>query len=263
MQKIIFFGDVVGKAGRLALKKYIPQIKKQYDPDLIIANGENIAHGMGITKKTLNEGLSYGVDFFTSGNHIFDRKEALEILREKDAKIIRPANYPPKNPGQGFKVLKVRTSDVMIVNLMGRVFIKEDFDCPFRILDAILKEKENNVKTILVDFHAEATSETIAFTHYFDGRVSAVLGTHTHVPTQDFEITKKGTAKVCDIGMVGAKDSVLGFEKEAIIERFLTQTNLPFEVAEGDEVQVNAAYLEIDQSGKIKKFEKIYETISI
>ncbi|MBU1167408.1 TIGR00282 family metallophosphoesterase [Patescibacteria group bacterium] len=261
--KLIFFGDIVGKSGRRAVTKVLPGLKEKYQPDLVIANGENLAHGMGITEKTIAEGLEAGIDFFTSGNHIFDRNEAVKILEDKDAKIIRPANYPPQVPGQGFKVLPIRTAKLLVVNLMGRVFIKEDYDCPFRAIDKILEEKDNDVKAVLVDFHAEATSESIALGKYLDGRVSAFLGTHTHVPTQDFRIMPKGTAYVTDVGMVGDYDSILGFDKETLTKRYLTQVSRSFEVSEGPEVEVNAIYLEIDLQGQTQKIEKIYEIVEV
>lgn len=263
MLKIIFFGDVFGRPGREALEAFIPEVKKKYDPDLIIANGENMAHGSGVTKKTFEQCVDAGVDFFTSGNHIFSKKEAIELLEEKNPKIVRPANYPAGTPGNGYQIVQIRTKKIAVVNLMGRVFFREDLDDPFRKIDEILEEVGKETNNIFVDFHTEVTSEIVAMKYYLDGRVSALVGTHTHVPTQDFHVTKKGTFFVSDSGMVGPKDSILGVDPDIIIQKYLTQIPVRHEVAESDEAEVNAIYLEIENDGKISSFEKIYEFISL
>ncbi len=258
---ILFFGDIVGRPGRLAVKKILPELKEAYEPDLILANCENLAHGKGVTRDTLGALREAGIEVFTSGNHIFNQKQAIEILKEKDSDVLRPANYPPNVPGQGFKVMEIGSKKVAVVNLVGRVFFDEDFDCPFRCADAILEElKEKKVKIILVDFHAEATSEAMALAWYLDGRVSLIAGTHTHVQTADERILPQGTAYISDIGMVGVRDSVIGVGKDLVITNFLTQMPVCFEVAEGD-VLVNAILCEINvqtgRSGRIERIQKI------
>lgn len=262
--KILFFGDVVGKIGRRAVVKILPKLKKKYDPDLVLANAENLAHGLGVTKKTLNEMIEAGIDFFTSGDHIFDKKEAIEILEKKDL-LIRPANYPPNVPGTGAKLLEVGTRHVLVINLIGRVFFKNQYDCPFRKADEILEEYKNiDLSSVIVDFHAEATSEKNALAMYLDGRVSAVLGTHTHIGTDDFQILPNGTAFVTDIGMVGAKNSIIGVDKKGIIKTFLTQIPELHEIPEEGACVANAVYLEINpKTKKAVKIKKIKEEIEI
>lgn len=263
--KIIFFGDVSGKIGRRAVAKILPQLRKKYDPDLVLANAENLAHGLGVTEKTLNEMVKAGVDFFTSGDHIFDKKEAIEILEKKEPIILRPANFPPNVPGQGAKLLEVDAKHVLVINLIGRVFFRSQYDCPFRKADEILKEYENtNFDAVIVDFHAEATSEKNGLAHYLDGRVSAVIGTHTHVGTDDYQILPNGTAFVTDIGMVGAKDSIIGVDKKRILKTFLTQIPEIHEIPEEGICIVNAVYLEINpKTKKAAKIKKIKEEIKI
>jgi hypothetical protein len=263
--KVLFFGDISGRIGRHAVAKILPSLKKKFDPDLVIANVENIAHGLGVTAKTLQEISEAGVDFFTSGDHIFDKREAVEILERKDTNLLRPANYPPGVPGVGAKLFEIGTKQVLVINLMGRVFLKNQYDCPFRKADEILEEYKNlNLAAIIVDFHAEATSEKNGLAQYLDGRASAVLGTHTHVGTDDWQILDGGTAFVTDIGMVGAKDSILGVQKEGIIKTFLTQISEVHEIPEEGVCMVNAIYLEIDPKTKLaKKIKKVREEVKI
>ncbi|MFN3301463.1 MAG: TIGR00282 family metallophosphoesterase [Patescibacteria group bacterium] len=260
MIKIIFFGDVVGKIGRQGLKKILPILKKRYQPNLTIANGENLAHGTGVTKKILAEMKKIGIDFLTSGNHIFENKEIEEIFIDQQWKdfIIRPANQLIEI-GDGAKLLKVGKFSILVINLLGRVFIDPNLDCPFKKLDEILVQyKKEKINAILVDIHAEATSEKVALGWYADGRVSAILGTHTHVGTVDAKILPQGTAYITDIGMVGAKDSVIGVKKEGPIAVFLEQESQPFEPPENGQVIINAVYLEIDpQTKKTKKIKRI------
>jgi len=247
--KILFFGDVVGKIGRKAIVKILPELKKEYEPDLIIANGENIAHGVGVTEKTLQELINAGVEVFTSGNHIFDKPEADQILANQAIKIVRPANYPPMVAGKEYLTVSVGSREVLIINLLGRVFMRENFDCPFRKIDQILEAtKSLKPSAVIVDFHAEATSEKVALGWYLDGRVSAVLGTHTHVPTADAKLLPQKTAYVSDVGMVGATDSVIGVKKEPIIANFLQQTGATMDIPEEGETQVNAVMIEVDPS---------------
>ncbi|MBI4272379.1 TIGR00282 family metallophosphoesterase [Candidatus Uhrbacteria bacterium] len=245
--KILFIGDVMGKPGRKAVDALLPEIKKEYEPDFVIANAENLAHGKGITKQTLDELLSSGIDFCTSGNHIWAKPEGHDILAQKNSPVIRPANFPPNVPGVGIKVIPVGARNVLVINLMGRVFMKEHLDCPFRTLDAILEQyKKEKPAAIIVDFHAEATSEKNTFGLYADGRVSAVLGTHTHIPTADERVLPKGTAYITDVGMVGLKNSSIGIEYEGILKTFLDQMPGKFEIPDHGLVFFNAVLLDID-----------------
>lgn len=263
--KILFFGDIVGKIGRKAIKEILPELKKEYQVDLVIANAENIAHGIGVTEKILEEMKEAGIDLFTSGNHVFAKPEAEEILKAKNSVLLRPANYPDTVAGRGFRVVEVGSRSILVINLIGRVFMKENFDCPFKKIDEILAKVETeNLTGIIVDFHAEATSEKVAFGWYVDGRVTAVFGTHTHVPTADAKILPQGTAYVSDVGMVGAIDSIIGDKKEPILKSFLTQTPQALEIPEEGEVEVDAALLEIDPSNKkAKEFIRLDRKIKV
>jgi hypothetical protein len=243
--KILVIGDIIGKPGRNAVKTAVKKLKKDHEIDLIIANGENLAHGLGMTLSTYEEMTEAGVDFFTTGNHILKRPEIFSVMDKEDTNIIRPANFPPGNPGKGYQIISVNKKKILIINLNGRVFMDHNYDCPFRGIDQILDDnKKEKLDGILVDFHAEATSEKIAMKHYLSGRVSALWGTHTHVPTADAEITDKGLAYITDIGMTGPTDSVIGVKKENIIESFLKQTNFKLDVAEGRCI-FNAIMLEL------------------
>lgn len=256
MIKILFFGDIVGKIGRQALKKVLPSLKKKYKPDLVVANGENLAHGLGVTKKILLEIKEAGLDFLTSGNHIWKKKEIEEIFKDPEWKdfIIRPANWVEGVPGDGYKILKIGKFSILVINLIGRVFIDQNLDCPFKKLDQILAQyKDKKINIILVDFHGEATSEKVALGWYVDGQVSAILGTHTHIGTADAKILPQGTAYITDIGMVGAKDSVIGMRKDEVLAGFLTQLPQTFEPPEKGEAVINAVYLEINSETKKRK----------
>lgn len=259
------FGDIMGRPGRKALRAILPKLIGKYKPDLIIANGENLAHGKGITERTVKATFDIGINVLTSGNHIFNRKEGIELLHSGKFPILRPANYPPKVPGKGYLIYPVRTKKVLIINLVGRVFFAEDFDCPFRALEQILTKKENqNVDAIVVDAHTEATSETEALGYYFDGKITACLGTHTHVPTADLKILPNGTAYITDIGMVGIKNGILGMKKEPVIEKFLTQMPARFQIEENGLCEVNGVLVETDEKTiKAKKIEKIYEEVGV
>lgn len=261
--KILMFGDIVGKIGRSALRLTLPKLKEKFKPDLIIANGENAAHGLGITERTMRALFDMGINVITSGNHIFNKKEAIEILKEGKLPLLRPANYPPNVPGRGHLVWQTGKTKVLIVNLIGRVFFPEDFDCPFRALEKILEENKN-IKIIIVDAHTEATSEIRALGFYFDGKISAMLGTHTHIPTTDAQILKNGTAYISDLGMVGSKNSIIGMEKEEVLSRFLTQMPSRFVVPERGPCEVCGAVIEIDEkSSMAKKIERVYEEIEV
>lgn len=259
--RILFFGDIVGKLGRRALATILPHAREELRPDAIIVNGENLAHGMGITRKTLNEILSLNIDVVTSGNHISDKDEFTAILTERESRVIRPANYPPGVPGSGMCTIPVGSRSLTVINLMGRVFMSENLDCPFRTLDALLKSPDaEHSNAVIVDFHAEATSEKTALGWYADGRVSALLGTHTHVPTADARVLTAGTAYVSDVGMVGGRDGVIGVEKQGPLKGFLTQLSTKLEVLESGVAQVNAVLIDIDPASRrataIQRFDR-------
>jgi 2',3'-cyclic-nucleotide 2'-phosphodiesterase len=262
--KILFFGDIVGKLGRKAVAKALPGLREKYSPDFVIGNGENLAHGKGVTEKTLDEIYAAGVDFLTSGNHV-TKKEGTEYLLDREKRLIRPANYPPNVPGRGYEIVKIGNKKAIIINLVGRVFFQEDFDCPFRKLDELLEIREiKKSDLILVDFHAEATSEKVAFGWYADGRVTAIFGTHTHVPTADNWVLPKGSGYVTDVGRVAAKDSVLGVEKDLVIEKFLTQIQVRFERPEAGLVAVDAVLLTIDdKTNRAVKVERVDSEVRI
>ncbi len=272
MLKVLVFGDVVGKTGRRAIKKIMPQLKKSLRPDLVIANAENLAHGSGVTKKTLNDLKSVGVDVFTSGDHIFDKPESLEMLREEEYKLIRPANLLKKLPGSGEIVVNLGKKIIIVINLVGRVFIEDKFtkleiplENPFRCVESILK-KYRDIKNpiILVDFHTEATSEQIAMGYFLDGRATALWGTHTHVPTADARILDNGLGFISDVGMTGGQNTVLGVEKNIVIKRFVNDSMDSFDWPETERAVVNALYLEINpKTGKTVKIKLIQKEVKI
>jgi len=236
-------GDIVGRPGRRAIREILPSLLQEYRPDLVVANGENAAGGNGITPDIADELLAGGIDILTMGNHVWDKREAANLL-EGNEQIIRPANYPPGTPGRGYTLVKVNDDlQVGVINLAGRVFLPP-LDCPFR-LGRQLAEEIGAARVILVDFHAEATSEKVALAWYLDGLVSAVIGTHTHIQTADARVLPRGTAYITDAGMTGPRDSVLGVKSELIIKRFLTQLPVHFEVA-GGAIQLEAVLVDID-----------------
>ena len=262
--KILFIGDIVGKSGRQALAQILPQWKKAHKPNLVVANGENAAHGVGITKATMDEILSCGVDFITTGNHWADKQESLELFSDDKNPIIRPANWPGSVPGAGYKIIEVGVHSVAIINLLAQVYVHQTTSSPFAKLDEILKDLPDNIKIILLDFHGEVTSEKRAMGFYADGRVSAMVGTHTHVPTADNQILEKGTGYVTDTGMCGALDSVIGVDKKNIIARFVDQLPRKQEMPEIGQTQVNSVIMDIDQkTGKCKSIERLDKIVDL
>jgi 2',3'-cyclic-nucleotide 2'-phosphodiesterase len=249
--RILTVGDVVGEPGRNAVQEVLPSVIREYDIDLVIANGENIAHGLGITLTTAYDLFNSGVDVITSGNHIWAKREIVPHL-DGQIPIIRPLNFPPGAPGRGYWV----TKNVMVVNLIGRVFVG-DYDCPFRAMDNLLSTISAEIKVIIVDFHAEATSEKIALGRYLDGRISALVGTHTHVGTVDSIIFPNGTAYVTDIGMVGPEESVIGDDTGSVIHSFLTK--MPHRIAVGKGKSIfQAMLIEVDPcTGKASSIKRI------
>ena len=221
--KILFIGDVVGEPGRDALHEYLPALRKQFKPDSVIVNGENSAHGIGITPKIADQIFDLGVDCITGGNHSFDKREIIPYMAN-EPRLIRPVNYPTETPGNG--VYSYRDSNgryVTVINAMARLFLDYMLDCPFRGVERILEQVrlKKNSDAIIIDFHGEATSEKLAFGYYFDGKVSAVLGTHTHIPTADHRILPKKTAYQTDVGMTGCYDSIIGMDKTIPIQGFV------------------------------------------
>ncbi|MAE11482.1 MAG: TIGR00282 family metallophosphoesterase [Dehalococcoidales bacterium] len=248
---VLAIGDIIGKPGRQAVQELLPELRRQYDLDLVIANSENVAGGLGVTPGTAAELLDCGVDVLTSGNHIWAQKDILPHL-DSDMPILRPLNYPPGVPGRGY----LAKGGAVVVSLIGRTFM-ENYDCPFRVMDALLADLGGKPPVIIVDFHAEATSEKVAMGQYLDGRVSAVLGTHTHVGTIDTRLLPLGTAYVTDIGMVGPLDSVIGADAEKVLQRFLTLIQTRLSVGQG-KTMLDAVLVEVDEkSGRATSIERI------
>ncbi len=253
--KVLFIGDIVGKVGRRLVKNLLPSLVNKQKIDLVIANCENAAGGFGITENVANELFSYGIHVMTSGNHIWDKKEAVTYLT-KEERILRPLNYPPGVPGVGTILYTVNGIKVGVVNAAGRVFMQM-IDCPFRRSDEEIERLRAETDIIIVDFHAEATSEKIAYGYYLDGRVSAVIGTHTHVQTADEQILPGGTGYITDVGMTGPAVSVIGVEVKQIIERFLTHMPKKFDTAKGEGI-FSAVVLEIDEgSGRCVSINRV------
>jgi len=253
--RILFIGDIVSKPGRKVLREHLPQIIGERGVDLCIGNVENSAGIFGITQKVVDEIKESGIDIMTSGNHIWDKREGVRLLDERND-ILRPANYPPGAPGKGFLIKEVKGVGIAVLNLQGRTFMTP-IDCPFRKADEILGEISSEVLVRIVDFHAEATSEKIAFGYYLDGRVSAVIGTHTHVQTADERILPGGTAYITDVGMTGPVDSVIGVKKEQILRRFITGIPERMSVASGSRM-INAVIVDVNEgSGKAERIERL------
>lgn len=253
---ILFIGDIVGKPGRQAVARELHRLVDRYNVDVVIANGENASGGFGITVETARELFVCGVHLLTSGNHIWDKKEALDYLNREE-RVIRPANYPPGTPGRGSALLTTPGGvKVGVINLEGRIFMN-NLECPFRTADREIEAMTAVTNIILVDFHAEATSEKTSLGWYLDGRVSAVVGTHTHVQTADERILTAGTAYLTDVGMTGAFDSVIGVRKDEPIQKFLTQLPAKFEVAKKD-LRINGVVITVDEtSGSARGIERV------
>ena len=248
---VLAVGDVVGKPGRQACIRLLPELREKHRIDLVIVNAENAAGGLGVTPNTAEELLDAGADVLTSGNHIWTHKEILPYL-DGDMPILRPLNYPPGVPGRGYVV----SDRAVVVNLIGRTFMNA-FDCPFRAMDRLLSELEGRPPVIVVDFHAEATSEKMAMGRYLDGRVSAVLGTHTHVGTIDAQVLPGGTAYVTDIGMAGPVNSVIGDDSEAVLQRFLTMLPHRLSVGKGRKTFNAVLVVADDATGRAVSIDRI------
>lgn len=246
MMKILLIGDVMGRPGRRAVRTLLPALIEKMNVDFVVANGENLAGGAGVTAATMAEMFSSGVDVLTSGNHVWDQKEALSLI-EREPRLLRPVNYPADQPGKGHFAARARNgARVAVVCAVGRVFMGHA-ECPFRALPPLVEELRRDTPLIVVDFHGEATAEKRAMGWHLDGRVTSVTGTHTHVPTADEEILPKGTAYLTDLGMTGPYDSVIGIRKEDSLGRFLTGLPVSYHTAKGD-VRFCAALVEADES---------------
>lgn len=258
--KILFLGDIVGRPGRRIVKTYLNQIIKSEQVDLVIANGENAAGGFGITAEVTQELLTSGVDVITMGNHTWDNREIYRVL-EQERRVIRPANYPGGTPGEGYYIADTnRGYPVGVISLLGQVFL-DPLTCPFLAADEYVAFVKRKTNFIIVDFHAEATSEKMALGWYLDGRVTAVVGTHTHIPTADERILTKGTGYVTDAGMTGPSDSVLGIDPSLVIQKFLTKRPVKFELA-GGPIELNGVLLEVAASGLTTSIKRIRERLS-
>lgn len=254
--KVLFIGDIVGSPGRKAVKEYISELKREMPFDYCIANGENAAGGSGITNTVAQDLYKCGIDALTLGNHTWAKKEVINFI-DSDTKLIRPANYPQELPGRGSVIIGGKLG---IVNLLGRVYM-DSVDCPFKALERELEYLKSHVKVVILDIHAEATSEKCALAWHSDGRVSAVLGTHTHVQTADERILPCGTAFITDVGMTGPYEGIIGVDRDIVLEKFRYCMPVRFELAKGD-VQFNAVHLEIDEkTGRtisIKRISKVF-----
>lgn len=267
MLKILFIGDISGRIGREAVKRLLPKIKKQHKIDLVIANADNIAHGKGVNKASVEELMASGVDCFTGGDHSFDRSKSLEDVYPSELPVLRPANWSEAAPGRGWLVIEKKRFRVLVVNLIGRVFMKYDYDCPFREADKILANPRllpENLSAIIIDMHAEASSEKVAMKYYLSGRASALLGTHTHIQTADEEITDGGLAYISDAGMTGFSDGSLGMEKENVIKTFLDQVKRERVVPEKGRAIFCAVMVAINEkTGKAASIKRLMEFTEI
>ena len=254
--RVLFIGDVVGAPGRRGFAAVMPGLRDRHSPDLVIVNGENSAGGLGITEGTAGELFDAGADVITTGNHVYKHREAYEYL-DRAENVIRPANYPHANPGRGHTVIEVGETRVGVINLSGAVQLKVARS-PFAEVDAILERLSGKADAVIVDFHAEVTSEKVAMGWHLDGRVAAVLGTHTHVPTADGRVLPGGTAYLTDVGMTGSRAGVIGVKRDQALESFLTQMPVRFETAEED-VWVMGAVIEVGANGLAQSIEQVLE----
>lgn len=265
--KILIFGDVVAKIGRRAVAQILPRWREEYHPDFVMINAENLAHGVGATDKTVAEMEAAGVDFFTSGNHIWRKQETLTKLYDPQTNIIRPANYPAGTPGMGWQKVEVNGRTILIINLLGQAFFSEALDNPFLTLDDILNDQGKTADVILVDMHAEVTSEKVVMGWHVDGRVSAIYGTHTHVPTADSQILPNGTGYITDVGMTGLYKSSLGANLEVMRQKFLNPESKGnrWDLPETGAAIINAVLIEINPETKkaidIKQLQEKIEVV--
>ena len=264
MVRILFIGDIVGEPGRKAIAQWVPQLIEREQVHLVIANSENAAAGKGITPSIIRDLLEYKVDLLTSGNHAWDKKEGVPVY-DQEPRLLRPANYPTTGyyhtPGAGSTVIRAKNDvKVGVINLIGRVFL-DSYDCPFQVGEKELQRISQETKVILVDMHAETTSEKKAMAFFLEGRVSAVVGTHTHVQTADEQILEKGTAFISDVGMTGPHDSVIGMDKKQVLEKFLTKRPVKYEVAKNN-IRLQGVIVDIDElTGKALAIRRVDEPL--
>ncbi|MDD2220399.1 MAG: TIGR00282 family metallophosphoesterase [Clostridia bacterium] len=252
---ILFIGDIFSAPGRLMVSETLPKLYDKYDLNFVIANGENCAGGFGLNKKSLEELSQLGVDCFTLGNHTWSNGDIVGILEGGDKRVVRPLNLAPGTPGAGYRFYSVGQQTVCVINLLGRTYM-EPAENPFVMVNCLIKELEGQADYIIVDFHAEATSEKMAMGYFLDGRAGAVLGTHTHVQTNDARVLPRGTAYMTDVGMTGPRESILGVEKDIIIKRFLTGRPERFEPARGD-LQFNGVIISFDNPLRVRYIEPL------
>ncbi len=260
--RILFFGDVDGKIARRAIQKILPEWKKEFSPQVVIANADNVTHGRSINKNHFDLLREVGVDIFTAGDHTLEREEALSLLADDEIPVLRPVNIEGDYPGRGADVFVVGKEELLVICLLGQVFIDKKVSSPFIALDDVL-QKFSGIKNIIVDFHAEATSEKAALGWYADGRVSAVLGTHTHVQTADERLLHKGTAFISDVGFCGAYNSVIGVDKDEVINYFLTKKKFKMNIPEKGEAVINAVLVDIDKDGRAEKIVRLRKIVLI
>ncbi len=259
---ILFFGDIMGKPGRRALAQALPALRREYSADVVIANTENLAHGKGVTMSTIKELVDMGVDIGTGGNHSFAKPESLDVYAQEPNILVRPENLPGQLPGQGRKVFTVSQKKLLVINLLGQRGMMPDVLNPFPIADDLLRDIPDDLDGIVVDFHAEATSEKVNMGWHLDGRASLVVGTHTHVPTADERILPGGTAYITDLGMVGLRDSSLGINKDITLQRFLTGAKGTFDIADHGLVAINGIAVSITDR-RATTITRIYREITI
>ncbi len=263
MLKILLIGDTYGEPGRKAIELFVPAMKRTGEVDVVVCNAENAAGGAGITESVAKELFQNGCDMLTGGDHFFDKKKEMENFLKQNPPIVRPANFPKGLPGEGSRVIECKGVKIGVIHVAGQVFMRYHFSSPFLSADEeIEKVKKQGAQIVIVDMHAEATSEKTAISWYLDGRVAAVVGTHTHVQTADERVSEKGTACITDLGMTGPYDSVIGAVKEPIIQRFLTQINAKKEVAQND-VRLSGAIVSVDErTGKALAIERVHKKVT-
>ena len=253
--RILFIGDIVGKVGRNAIAEYLPKIKQSYRPTVSIVNAENAAHGKGLTEKLYKQLLRDGVDFMTMGNHTYGQREIYDFIDDAN-RMVRPANFPSEAPGVGMRFIQINDIKLAIINLQGRSFM-QDIDDPFKKADKLIEEAKKESNFIFVDFHAETTSEKNAMGWYLDGRVSAVVGTHTHIQTSDERVLPNGTGYITDVGMTGYYDGILGINRDEVIERFITSLPQRHVVPDDGRSVLSGVIIDLDKDGKTKQIERI------
>jgi metallophosphoesterase (TIGR00282 family) len=260
--KILFIGDIVGDRARKAVKKALGSIKSEYNIDFVIANGEHLSDRVGVDAKIVVDMHEAGIDFFTTGNHVWRQKDFAKVIDEQKLPIIRPANFYQGTPGDGHRVVETPFGKILIINLMGQHEINANTTSPFLKVDEILKDHASECRYVFVDFHAEMSSEKVSMGRYLDGRASVVVGTHTHLPSADARVLKDGTAVVSDVGFVGPMESVLGVKEEIVFETFISSMPQKFELADGP-IQFNSVVIDLDTNGKARSIERVDRVIEV